>query len=965
MKKKVYLLILLFTIFLFSCRKKPTNSGNTNGGNNISDTTPPGEVENIKIFSLDSALKLVWENPQDKDFAGILITRREDRYPSSDTTDGNQIYFGLTTTYTDINLTNGKRYYYRIFTFDKSKNFSNGVTISGIPQKKFTENTIPLISNLQVIPIYPLGKVIVKWDPPEEEGNWAYLVNVVNSKGNWEYNTSSTSTTISGVPLTVPDSNNISVQVCLSDHSVCGKEVTKEFSLPEMKQIDRVGVFKSQNVSFKPQFYLAAKLADGVLYNGSNTLLYAKIATTTTDDIFLTLGWGENDTILASEGITDPITNTLFGGIIVAVNEGNNHYLKLVNFISVLDTHQTNFSITLIDENKHNAFTCADFLPVSLRASINTEPHTIYSVGNKLYMANESGEIKPQLIYTSPVTISHCKSFLYPDGTTGIALMDFSYSNKYDYNLKILTIGNANPDYALHLGNISYITLLGGNLQYNNSVTPVVSTIFEDDNNGLANKLYLFNYNGTTWSTEDYSSVSNFSSNYLMDADGNFSPIKTSGTLGILKGELTTSGMSYYILTIPITSGNRGIYIDTSNITTNSLQSPDNSMFPVKISVFSAKDCYILYQFGVQWGSNTTFSYLVRYETQGSNLISHPDQTTINSSIEYYQFLRGQSYYALNGNGDIENFVTGVPHKISLSYPNANEDFSTLSDNKGDYIAYANYNDLYIYSTQSSSDFHATISTGGKIKYITAPDFAASMKAFSLYNVQSGSQAETNLYMIMNSSDNNWNITNIAGNSSNLCNISVIGNYYPIFTTSSDLNEMVLFFWDSNKILNYILWQNKTYYYCHPIGFQIAKDPDNEAVSYYNGKFYLTVSYHDSTTQGTTYLLVFDNNILLKGKFTIADNSTYAVPIPNSRIDPDELILLYYKLTDGKLYWIPFSHCKNNTCTDSYSLFDLNLGNNAAILRPYLYLDESGKPVIEFADKSHSTTEGRAIRIHP
>ncbi len=97
-----------------------------------SDTIPPANVTNFTAVGGDGQVNLSWVNPTDADFAGTRILRKTGDYPI-DVTDGTQIYTGIGTSYTDIGVTNGTRYYYKAFTYDEVPNYSSGVGVTAIP----------------------------------------------------------------------------------------------------------------------------------------------------------------------------------------------------------------------------------------------------------------------------------------------------------------------------------------------------------------------------------------------------------------------------------------------------------------------------------------------------------------------------------------------------------------------------------------------------------------------------------------------------------------------------------------------------------------------------------------------------------------------------------------------------------------------------------------------------------------
>ncbi|MBD3361874.1 hypothetical protein GF358_03730, partial [Candidatus Woesearchaeota archaeon] len=95
------------------------------------DTTPPADVSNFTATAGNFSVDLSWMNPNDGDFAGVIIRRKTTDYPANPT-DGTFVYTGKGQSYTDSGLTDVMQYY-RIFTFDNIPNYSSGVTNSAKP----------------------------------------------------------------------------------------------------------------------------------------------------------------------------------------------------------------------------------------------------------------------------------------------------------------------------------------------------------------------------------------------------------------------------------------------------------------------------------------------------------------------------------------------------------------------------------------------------------------------------------------------------------------------------------------------------------------------------------------------------------------------------------------------------------------------------------------------------------------
>lgn len=96
------------------------------------DLIPPANVSNFEISVVDSAgLKLDWQNPIDSDFSGVRIVKSTKFFPT-DINDGETIFEGRGETLLDKNILRGTRYYYTIFAYDTTGNYSSGAVVSGV-----------------------------------------------------------------------------------------------------------------------------------------------------------------------------------------------------------------------------------------------------------------------------------------------------------------------------------------------------------------------------------------------------------------------------------------------------------------------------------------------------------------------------------------------------------------------------------------------------------------------------------------------------------------------------------------------------------------------------------------------------------------------------------------------------------------------------------------------------------------
>ncbi|MBI5728996.1 MAG: hypothetical protein HY983_02000 [Candidatus Magasanikbacteria bacterium] len=94
------------------------------------DSTPPADVSNLTLTVAGSAIQLQWTNPADIDFSGVKIVRKVGS-PSVEVSDGTLAYTGTGQSFTDSPPAGGTLYYYTVFSFDTSFNYSGGVFKSG------------------------------------------------------------------------------------------------------------------------------------------------------------------------------------------------------------------------------------------------------------------------------------------------------------------------------------------------------------------------------------------------------------------------------------------------------------------------------------------------------------------------------------------------------------------------------------------------------------------------------------------------------------------------------------------------------------------------------------------------------------------------------------------------------------------------------------------------------------------
>lgn len=96
------------------------------------------DVSNLDAVPSDEQITLTWKNPEDADFAGVLVIRRAKESPTGNPVDGKDynvgdtmgdavvVYKGKAESFTDTKLLLGVTYHYRIFTYDNDLYYSSG-----------------------------------------------------------------------------------------------------------------------------------------------------------------------------------------------------------------------------------------------------------------------------------------------------------------------------------------------------------------------------------------------------------------------------------------------------------------------------------------------------------------------------------------------------------------------------------------------------------------------------------------------------------------------------------------------------------------------------------------------------------------------------------------------------------------------------------------------------------------------
>lgn len=118
------------------------------------DATPPAPVTNFTAASASGHITLNWRNPSDSDYAGTAIVYRTTGYPTS-VADGTPICYraaapSSSDSYTHTSLTNGIRYYYSAFAYDRVLNYSSAANTATAPAIEATIQAAKSLADGQI-----------------------------------------------------------------------------------------------------------------------------------------------------------------------------------------------------------------------------------------------------------------------------------------------------------------------------------------------------------------------------------------------------------------------------------------------------------------------------------------------------------------------------------------------------------------------------------------------------------------------------------------------------------------------------------------------------------------------------------------------------------------------------------------------------------------------------------------------
>ena len=165
-----------YALYAYDTSLNYSTVASTSATPHATDTTPPGPVTNLQPTPLDSEVDLTWTNPSASDLAGVLIVRGTGVTPNTAPTTGQTytagqtlgnatVLFAGSSTYfhNTLNVVNGTTYYYALYAYDTSLNYSTVASTSATPHATDTTPPGP-VTNLQPTPLD--SEVDLTWTNP-------------------------------------------------------------------------------------------------------------------------------------------------------------------------------------------------------------------------------------------------------------------------------------------------------------------------------------------------------------------------------------------------------------------------------------------------------------------------------------------------------------------------------------------------------------------------------------------------------------------------------------------------------------------------------------------------------------------------------------------------------------------------------------------------------------------------------
>lgn len=141
------------------------------GRKKTKDEAPPPKVIGFAAKTSGNDIRLTWTNPVDTDFVGVAIVKNTSNYPTT-VYDGETIYSGKETSFTDLNVEKAKYIYYRAFSYDYDNNYNteDGQTAVSIVKGEQTPPSAPILEKVDSYSV--ILKKYANYEYKVSNGSW-------------------------------------------------------------------------------------------------------------------------------------------------------------------------------------------------------------------------------------------------------------------------------------------------------------------------------------------------------------------------------------------------------------------------------------------------------------------------------------------------------------------------------------------------------------------------------------------------------------------------------------------------------------------------------------------------------------------------------------------------------------------------------------------------------------------------
>lgn len=156
------------------------------GRKKTKDETPPPRVIGFTAKASGNDIRLTWTNPVDTDFVGVAIVKNTSNYPTT-VYDGETIYSGKETSFTDASVEKAKYIYYRAFSYDYDNNYNteDGQTAVSIVKGEQTPPSAPVLEKADYNSV--VLKKYANYEYKVGNGSWQTSNQFENLNSNTDY----------------------------------------------------------------------------------------------------------------------------------------------------------------------------------------------------------------------------------------------------------------------------------------------------------------------------------------------------------------------------------------------------------------------------------------------------------------------------------------------------------------------------------------------------------------------------------------------------------------------------------------------------------------------------------------------------------------------------------------------------------------------------------------------------------